>query len=150
VTLDADSVNSEKLKWDESMRVILAAVALSALSFVAGVAGDLSSKPTNSGASVTLRIPPPIPADAPRARPLVSTSAAIAAETPPGGRVIRTSAIVAASVPARAPAARIEAAAPARAAVHGPAKQRGERARRAAEAKPDPRLVAKGGPAKAA
>ena len=64
------------------MRVILAAMALSALSFVAGVAGDLASRPENSGAAVTLRIPPPIPADAPRARPLpvISTPAATAAE----------------------------------------------------------------------
>lgn len=61
------------------MRVLLVAVALSAVSFVAGIAGDLS-RPANSGAAVTLRIPPPIPADAPRARPIISTPAAEAAE----------------------------------------------------------------------
>lgn len=79
MTLGGDSVNGQPLNWDESMRVLLAAVALSALSFVVGVAGDLS-KPANSGAAVTLRIPPPIPADAPRARPLISTPSAVAAE----------------------------------------------------------------------
>lgn len=54
---------------------------LSTLSFAAGVAGDLSlaDGPT-SGARVVLRIPPEIPADAIRARPLVSTSAAQAVE----------------------------------------------------------------------
>lgn len=64
------------------MRVILTAFALCALSFVAGVAGDLSG-PANAGQAVTLRIPPPIPADAPRAapmRPLVATSTAVAAQ----------------------------------------------------------------------
>jgi hypothetical protein len=61
------------------MRVILAAVALSALSFIAGVVGDLSSAPANSGAVVTLRIPPPIPADAPRAAPLPLLSTPTAA-----------------------------------------------------------------------
>lgn len=63
------------------MRIIIAAVALTALSFLAGVAGDLSAPPANAGQSVTLRIPPPIPADAPRAAPLpvISTRSANAA-----------------------------------------------------------------------
>lgn len=64
------------------MRVILAAVALTALSFVAGVAGDLT-KPANAGVAVTLRIPPPIPADAPRAAPLPPLVSAAAAAQPP-------------------------------------------------------------------
>lgn len=64
------------------MRVILAAFALSALSFVVGLAGDLSSKPANSGVTVTLRIPPPIPADAPRAAPLPLRTPSAEAATP--------------------------------------------------------------------
>lgn len=54
---------------------------LSTLSFAAGVAGDLSlaDGPT-FGARVVLRIPPEIPADAIRARPLVSTASAEAVE----------------------------------------------------------------------
>jgi len=133
VTLDADSVNAPALNWDESMRVILAAIALSALSFVAGVAGDLSSKPANSGVTVTLRIPPPIPADAPRARPILSTTTA-AAETP------------------RRAAAPVDntAAAPNREPNAAAAKQRYERVLRMTEWKPDARLAAKTSPIKAA
>jgi len=53
------------------MRVIAAAIALSALSFVAGVTGDLMRPaPANAGVAVTLRIPPELPADAIRAAPL--------------------------------------------------------------------------------
>lgn len=69
-----------------TMRIIVAALALTALSFFAGVAGDLSAPPANAGQTVTLRLPPPIPADAPRAGPLVSTSTAMAA---PPRHVIR-------------------------------------------------------------
>lgn len=114
------------------MRVIFAALALSALSFVAGVAGDLSAKPGNSGVAVTVRIPPPIPADAPRARPLVSTTAAAAAESPRRAR----------EEAEPAPAARVEQPAP--------AKQRAERVLRVTEAKRDARLAAKGSPVKGA
>ena len=53
------------------LRVVLAALALTTLSFAAGVAGDLSMiDPPRSGVSVVLRIPPELPADTPRAAPL--------------------------------------------------------------------------------
>lgn len=56
------------------------ALGLSTLSFAAGVAGDLSIiDPPRSGQRVVLRIPPEIPADAPRAGPLLSTAMAQAA-----------------------------------------------------------------------
>lgn len=130
MTLGADSVNADPLKWDDSMRVIFAALALSALSFVAGVAGDLSEKPGNSGVAVTVRIPPPIPADAPRARPLVSTTAAAAAERP-------------------RPEALEEEAAPAHEAA-APAKRRMERVLRVTAPKRDARLAEKARPVKGA
>jgi len=51
------------------MRVFFAAIALSVLSFAAGIAGDLSiAAPTPP--SVILHLPPPIPVDAIRAHPL--------------------------------------------------------------------------------
>jgi hypothetical protein len=128
VTPGCDSANAQRLNWDESMRVILAAVALSALSFVAGVAGDLSTKPTNSGAAVTLRIPPPIPANAPRAAPLLTTASARAAERP----ALDT------------PVENLGAEAV------GPAKQRRERVLRVTEGKRDARLAAKAGHEKGA
>ena len=47
------------------LRVATAALALSALSFAAGIAGDLSHpQPANAGVRVVLRIPPEIPASA--------------------------------------------------------------------------------------
>jgi hypothetical protein len=53
------------------IRVVAAALVLSTLSFAAGVAGDLSlADPPNFGERVVLRLPPEIPADAPRAAPL--------------------------------------------------------------------------------
>ena len=121
MTIGGDSVKSGLLNGDESMRVLLAAVALCAISFVAGVAGDLS-QPANSGPAVTLRIPPPIPADAPRARPLISTPAAVAAEAP-AGRVTALS-------------SRFEQAPPPRELLISRAKQRDERVLRVAGAKP--------------
>ena len=64
------------------MRVLFTAIALCALSFFVGVAGDLST-PANAGQTVTLRIPPPIPADSPRAAPLPRLpSTATASATP--------------------------------------------------------------------
>ncbi len=118
------------------MRVILAAVALTALSFVAGVAGDLT-KPANAGASVTLRLPPPIPADAPRAAPLPPlVSSAAAAETP--RRVVEKASEI--EVQAARPAA--EAARPSY------PKQRRDRVLRRGEAKQDARLAAKQEPKK--
>lgn len=118
------------------MRVILAAVALTALSFVAGVAGDLT-KPANAGASVTLRIPPPIPADAPRAAPLppLVSAAAAAAELP--RRAEKTSEIQAQEPEPAAEAA--QARYP---------KQRRDRVLRRGEAKQDARLAAKQEPKK--
>lgn len=59
------------------LRVAVVALGLSTLSFAAGVAGDLSIiDPPRTGQRVVLRLPPEIPADAPRAGPLLSTAAA--------------------------------------------------------------------------
>jgi hypothetical protein len=67
------------LKAPKLFRVAAGALALSTLSFAAGVAGDLSlaSAPTH-GTRVVVRIPPELPADTPHAAPiaLISTSAA--------------------------------------------------------------------------
>jgi hypothetical protein len=60
------------------LRIAVVALGLSTLSFAAGIAGDLT-EPPRSGQRVVLRIPPEIPADAPRARPLLSTASAEAA-----------------------------------------------------------------------
>ncbi|MBI3438573.1 MAG: hypothetical protein HY054_08000 [Proteobacteria bacterium] len=51
------------------MRVLFAALALSILSFAAGIAGDLSIA-APPPPSVILHLPPPIPANALRAHPL--------------------------------------------------------------------------------
>jgi hypothetical protein len=71
------------LKTLALFRVVVGALALSTLSFAAGVAGDLSlaDGPTH-GTRVVLRIPPDLPADTPRAAPiaLISTPTAQAAE----------------------------------------------------------------------
>lgn len=65
------------------IRVAIAAVALTTLSFAAGVAGDLTMiDPPRSGVSVVLRIPPELPADTPRAAPLPPLTDASAAQTP--------------------------------------------------------------------
>lgn len=62
------------------IRIAVVALGLSTLSFAAGVAGDLSIiDPPRSGQRVVLRLPPEIPADAPRAGPLLSTATAEAA-----------------------------------------------------------------------
>ncbi len=66
-----------------SLRVVIAALALTTLSFAAGVAGDLSMiDPPRSGVSVVLRIPPELPADTPRAAPLPPLAATSAAVQP--------------------------------------------------------------------
>ena len=66
------------------LRVVAAAFVLSTLSFAAGVAGDLSlTQEQTSGQRVVLRIPPEIPADAPRAVPLLSTASAAASPLTP-------------------------------------------------------------------
>ncbi len=51
------------------MRVVSVALALSALSFAVGIAGDLSDRRADAGARVVVRIPPPVTASvsAPRA-----------------------------------------------------------------------------------
>ncbi|ANP45390.1 hypothetical protein [Candidatus Viadribacter manganicus] len=59
------------------IRVAFVAIGLSTLSFAAGVAGDLSIiDPPRTGQRVVLRIPPEIPAAAPRAAPILSTTSA--------------------------------------------------------------------------
>jgi len=77
------------LKASNIFRVVGAALALSTLSFAAGVAGDLSlaNGPTH-GARVVLRIPPELPEDTPRAAPiaLISTASAEAREARPAVR----------------------------------------------------------------
>jgi hypothetical protein len=68
-------------------RVVAAALALSTLSFAAGVAGDLSmATPPNYGERVVLRIPPAIPADAQRAAPLPPMLSTASAEAAPSTR----------------------------------------------------------------
>ncbi len=62
------------------IRIACVAIGLSTLSFAAGVAGDLSIiDPPRTGQRVVLRLPPEIPADAPRAGPILSTASAEAA-----------------------------------------------------------------------
>jgi hypothetical protein len=77
------------LRTTNLFRVVGAALALSTLSFAAGVAGDLSlaDGPTH-GARVVLRIPPELPEDTPRAAPiaLISTASAEAREERPAVR----------------------------------------------------------------
>lgn len=59
------------------IRIACVAIGLSTLSFAAGVAGDLSIiDPPRTGQRVVLRLPPEIPADAPRAGPILSTASA--------------------------------------------------------------------------
>jgi hypothetical protein len=70
-----------------AIRVAAAALMLSTLSFAAGVAGDLSGPP-RSGERVVVRIPPELPADTVRARPLpplaaTATAAAAEVQRPP-------------------------------------------------------------------
>lgn len=60
-------------------RVCSAALALTALSFVTGVAGDLSQPPPVHGVSVVVRIPPQIAEEATRSAPLPRTPSAQAA-----------------------------------------------------------------------
>ena len=63
------------------MRVLFAALALSVLSFAAGIAGDLSiASPTPP--SVIVHLPPPIPANAVRAHPLPPLTTASARAIP--------------------------------------------------------------------
>lgn len=74
-----------------TIRVLAVALALSTLSFAAGVAGDLSmTEPPRSGTSVVLRIPPELPADTLRAAPLppLVRTAAAEARAPRVPRVV--------------------------------------------------------------
>jgi hypothetical protein len=74
-------------------RVVAAAAVLSTLSFAAGVAGDLSlTQERTSGTRVVLRIPPEIPADAPRAAPIALLSTASAEARPMAARLDRAEA----------------------------------------------------------
>ena len=76
MTRRSDSANGQSL-----MRVLLAAMGLSALSFAAGVAGDLSVAAQSPSVVVPI---PPLPANAVRAHPLPPlTDAAEAAESKP-------------------------------------------------------------------
>jgi hypothetical protein len=69
------------------IRIGAVAVALSTLSFAAGVAGDLSAiDPPRSGERVVLRLPPEIPAGAVRARPLPPLLSTASAEARPAVR----------------------------------------------------------------
>jgi hypothetical protein len=64
------------------MRVVLIAVAICALSFLTGLAGDLADAPAATGARapvVRLALPPPLPAPDASPLALVRTSAAEAA-----------------------------------------------------------------------
>jgi hypothetical protein len=66
------------------IRVLAVALALSTLSFAAGVAGDLTMvDPPRSGERVVLRIPPELPADTIRAAPLPPLIATPAASAEP-------------------------------------------------------------------
>lgn len=80
-----DSVKIARLTGQRKtlVRVVLAALALCALSFAAGVAGDLSLASSGPAATAT------IPADAPRAGPLPPprTAAAAAAPAPESRRI---------------------------------------------------------------
>lgn len=59
------------------LRIIALAMAISTLSFAAGMAGDLSTPPPASGARVVVAIPPTARvAHAPQASPLLATQAA--------------------------------------------------------------------------
>lgn len=91
------------------MRVFFTAVAFSAFFFAAGVVGDLSRPaPANAGPVVTLRLPPPLPADAVRAAPLpvlaLGTASAAAAETPRRPRAARPAPVALEAVEEIAPA----------------------------------------------
>jgi hypothetical protein len=82
VTLARDSVNPDGLNASNLVRVVATALVLSTLSFAVGVAGDLSDPP-NYGERVVLRLPPAIPADAPRAGPLQPLLVTASAEALP-------------------------------------------------------------------
>jgi hypothetical protein len=66
------------------VRVVVLAVALSTLSFAAGVAGDLSAPPPASGARVVVRIPPS--GATPAQATLLSTRSAEARSAPAAPR----------------------------------------------------------------
>ncbi len=88
MTLGCDSVNLGCLIASNFIRVVATALVLSTLSFAAGVAGDLTPAdgPT-SGVPGVLRLPPEIPAYAPRAAPLPPLLSTASAEALPVRRV---------------------------------------------------------------
>jgi hypothetical protein len=89
VTLGRDSVNAGSLNVSNLIRVVGTALVLSTLSFAVGVAGDLSlADPPNFGERVVLRLPPEIPADAPRAAPLPRLVAMAEASEPTRPRFV--------------------------------------------------------------
>jgi len=88
VTVRRDSVTIRRMR--SFVRVVAAAVALSTLSFAAGVAGDLSlADPPNYGERVVLRLPPELPMDTPRAvaLPVLSTASLESVGLPARARV---------------------------------------------------------------
>jgi hypothetical protein len=67
-----DSVNDPRFRFslaDKFMRILIAALFLCALSFAAGVAGDLSTAPAPHGERVVAAIPPPVPVPARAPKP---------------------------------------------------------------------------------
>lgn len=85
------------MTWTPLLRICAAALALSTMSFAAGVAGDLSRPPPVSGVSVVVRIPPEIPDDAPRAGPLPALPRTASAAASP--RVRHLASVVVAEPP---------------------------------------------------
>lgn len=63
-------------------RVAAAALALSTLSFAAGIAGDLSDQPEHNGTRVVVSIPPPLAVGPARAAPPRATPAPRRARAP--------------------------------------------------------------------
>ncbi|MEZ5995407.1 MAG: hypothetical protein R3C25_06605 [Hyphomonadaceae bacterium] len=120
------------------------ALALSTLSFAAGVAGDLTTMdPPRSGARVVLRIPPELPADTVRAAPLpplISTASA-EAHAPAAIRRRRS-----ADTPARLLAEPVLAPAPVATPVSLPGAEIEAAAVTAQKPRPEPRPAAKPGP----
>lgn len=86
MALQGDSVKAGRaLILAGPLRVLGVALALTMLSFMSGVAGDLTMiDPPRSGERVVLRIPPELPADTLRAAPLppLLASATASAATP--------------------------------------------------------------------
>lgn len=92
MTPRSDSVNDSRVSVQTFIRIAAVAIALSTLSFAAGVAGDLSNlDQARSGQRVVLRIPPEIPTDAVRAGPLAPVISTASIDVPQ--RSLRTTAV---------------------------------------------------------